>query len=97
MRYEQAVEFFDGEKYTLRELSAGAVEAIERVDAGTAQALAMVGLSICDDQGKPKFEPEQVEEAVAWARALPMRVIREHLAPACERLNSSNLDDARGN
>jgi len=86
-----------GHSYHLRELSAGAVEALDAGASEYAQALALVALSLSAADGTPRFTRETLDEGLAEVRALPAAVLRDALIPAARELNGDGLDDARGN
>jgi len=90
----------DGEVYHLRELSAGAVEAIRGLSSEAAQDLAVVALSLAEEanpgQFTPQFAPSDIERALAYVRPLPVRVTNA-IARAARQLNGLDAEDASGN
>jgi len=90
-----------GDVYHLRELSAGAIECVDDAQSEYVQALTMVALSLCDDNGLPMFKPrpDAVDAALDMVRKMPVSLVRDYLIPAATTLNTEggSLDDARGN
>lgn len=99
MQWKTETVTVDGEApIHLRELSAGAAEAVERAG-GTdlEQSINVLALSLCSEDGAPLYTCEQLDEAAAHVRDMPIRFVREVLVPSVMRLNSGTMDDARGN
>jgi len=86
-----------GETFHLRELSAGAVDAIDQVEGEYRQALALLALSLTDEGGRPCFAPDALDAGLAHVRELPALLVRDALLPAATALNDGTMDHARGN
>ena len=87
----------DVEVYQLRELSAGAVECVDDSQSEYTQALTMLALSLCDDELRPLYPPEDIAIGLAFVRDLPATLVRDKLIPAATALNTDDMEDARGN
>lgn len=84
----------DGERYALRELTAGALIDAQTVGDELAQSMAIVGLSLTE-HGAARFA--SATEAVAYVRDQPLRVFQA-LAVAVKDLNPDlEVEAARGN
>lgn len=97
MAFQRTAITVDGEMFYLRELSAGAIEAVDESEREFTQALVMLALSLCDDAGEPLYGVGDVANALGFVRGLPVSLVRDHLIPAATVLNTESLDDARGN
>ena len=95
MNFRTSLVDIDGEQYHLRELSGGAVEAMGEITNPTTQGLALVALSLLDENG-PKFSTDELEAGLVYVRELPNRVLTR-LCDAVKVLNQSSMDDARKN
>jgi len=97
MQFKTRAITVNGDVYRLRELSAGAIEAVDESDSEFTQALVMLALSLCADDGEPLYGVDQTANALGFVRGLPVSLVRDHLIPAATELNTETLDDARGN
>jgi len=97
MQFKRTAITVDGDTYHLRELSAGAIEAVDESEREYTQALVMLALSLCADDGEPLYGVGEVANALGFVRGLPVSLVRDHLIPAATELNTETLDDARGN
>ena len=97
MSFQKTAVQVNGDTYYLRELSAGAVECVDGTQSEYTQALVMLALSLCGDDGEPLYPVDELSNALGFVRGLPASLVRDHLIPASISLNTMSLDDARGN
>lgn len=96
MAFRTSLVDIDGEHYRLRELSGGALETMSGIDNQTTQGFALIALSLMNDDGRPRFDAEQIDAGLQYVRELPNRVI-QRLSDAIEVLNDASMDGARKN